>query len=206
MKIPLTILSFSFPIFFSGCVTKPLTINEHGSRLADPLQVKLTEIQFLNYCGYRNIPGTQTRNFNTIPGIIAATNDELSIVRGSLNSAGKKEVIKIPIDEIDGLAQIANQLHIKHGGQLLVVFIYGTSPFQVSYNREQELVDLLSSLSIPHYKAEFAFNQKSRRYASDFGEPPPDNYKGAFSDSRQYPYTSQDGSVYNTGGNTRSTP
>jgi len=122
-----------------------------------------------------------------------------------LHSAGKKEVIKIPIDEIDGLAQIANQIHIKHGDQLLVVFIYGMHSFEVNYNREQELVDLFSVLAVPRYEAEFAFNQKSRRYSNNFGSPPSNNYEGAFSDSRQYPYTSQDGSVYNTGGNTRST-
>ncbi|MDA0346345.1 MAG: hypothetical protein O3C20_02980 [Verrucomicrobia bacterium] len=51
MKIPLTILSFPLLVFSSGCVTKPLAINEHGPRLADPLQVELTGIQFLNYCG-----------------------------------------------------------------------------------------------------------------------------------------------------------
>jgi hypothetical protein len=206
MKISLTILSFSSLALLSGCVTQPLAINEHGPRLAEPLGVELVDIQFLNYCGYRIIPETQTKDFNTLPGIIAVTNNELSIATGNLSSAGKKAVIKIPIDEIDGLAQIGDQLQIKHGDQLLVVFIYGMYRYQVSSDREYELVHLLSKLAVPRYEAEFAFNQKSRRYSNDFVNPPPNNYEGQFSDRRQYPYTAQDGSVYNTGAGTRSTP
>ena len=207
MKLPLIIVFSSLLICSFGCVTKPLSIGEHGLQLAEPLELELADITFLNYCGYRIIPTTQTESFSPNPGIIAATNTDLSVATGNLRSAGKKEVIKISMDEIDGFAEIGNQLQIKFDDQLLVLFINSMYPFELDYGREKELVDLLNKNAVPRYEAEFAYNKRRRSsHSSEFVDVPQNNYEGAFADSRQYPYTSQDGSVYNTGGNTRSTP
>ena len=120
MKKFFQILSTLMAILFGGCATQQLSVDKHGKKLAPRLGTKESEIQFLSYGDFIARFDNLDRRI-VAKGIIALTESDLRLETRNYRYLFSKELTTIPFHEMEGVSKIASQIHIKHGGEAIVL-------------------------------------------------------------------------------------
>ncbi|MCB1123961.1 MAG: hypothetical protein KJT03_20575 [Verrucomicrobiae bacterium] len=212
MKFPLPLLLTTL-IILTGCANQPLSLDQDGPQLAPTLGTEAADIRFINHCIFTTVDESVSKASLEKKGIIALTDTDLFLVKGNLSSAGPDDVQQIPITSIDGIASLLSHLQIKYQDQILIVRPYKWYGDTVDWNQSWNLFKALTAENVPVFDPSTTYGLNhvvdSRNpgvnrsaYREDF----PDNQRDSIYATRQEPYTSQDGSVYNTGASTRSVP
>ncbi len=152
MKVVLQVLSALLTILLSGCVSQQLNVEKHGKKLASRLGTKDSEIQFLSYGDFIAQFDDLDRRIVADKGIIALTESDLRLETRHFRYLFSKELTTIPFHEMEGVSKIASQIHIKHGGEEIVLEF---NPRSSRYNNPKEsetVFQLLASRGIPVYE------------------------------------------------------
>ena len=151
MKVVFQILATLMAVLFSGCVSQQLSVEKHGKKLAPRLSAKESEIQFLSNGDF--IARFDNLNRRIVAkGVIALTESDLRLETRNYRYLFSKELTTIPFHEMEGVSKIASQIHIKHGGEEIILEFNPRSSRYTTPKESETVFQLLASRGIPVYE------------------------------------------------------
>ena len=152
MKEFFQILSTLMAVLFGGCATQHLSVEKHGKNLASRFSVKESEIQFLSFGDFIAHFDNLDRRIVAKKGIIALTESDLRLETRNFRYLFSKELTTIPFHKMKGVSIMASQIHIRHGGEEIILEFNPKSSRYAAPKESETVFQLLASRGIPVYE------------------------------------------------------
>ena len=163
-------------LLLSACDYQELTLDQDADRMAPKLGVESSRIQFLSYSDFQARIEHKNRKVTAFRGTVALTESDLRLLTRHKKHLFSKDVVSIPIREMNGVCVVNSQVHIKHADEEIILDFEAYSSKDFAASDTFELVQRLARLGVsPYTGAEMAeFKQKRGgrmvRNNSYFGE------------------------------------
>lgn len=134
-------------LFFAGCETTELTVEDDAESLAPALGVQAEEIQYLGR-GNFVVKRLRTMGGRYYPrGIILLTQDEIRVY-----SRYQTLIMSKSYEELAGVSMVENQLHVKDEVEKMVLEL-GRDPLRIDNTSEREKVyGLLTGFKVASFE------------------------------------------------------
>lgn len=134
--------------------------------MAPTLGVESPEIRFLSYSDFQARIAHKNRKVTAFRGVVALTDSELRLLTRHKKHLFSKDVVSIPVREMNGVCVINSQIHIKHAEEEIILDFEANSSKDFAAADTYELVQRLAGLGVPPFSgAEIAeFRERRNRY------------------------------------------
>ena len=154
LKVVYLISLILISILLGGCASGELSIEQHSKQYAPALGVEESDIQFLSYCNYSVFWEPKNERAIGEKGILALTDSKLCLVLRNKKSLISKDLISIPIGEIEGISYLNSQVQLRYRGQLMVLEVmdpFGRRP-RPDQQKHLTIFNTLAATGIPVFE------------------------------------------------------
>jgi hypothetical protein len=148
MKTPLMTICVAGAIVLTGCPKSSLTLDKDGKRLAPALGETVTEIRFINRALFAVVPEGEDTVEDKEAGFVALSSTELIFGKGRPMSSAHEDLLRIPIQDIEGMAQGGPVLQFKYEGKFFMALPYRWFSDTADLDSLNELVNQLTVDSV----------------------------------------------------------
>lgn len=149
MKVSLPLTVAVTALWFTGCPSKTLTLEDGDRLMALALGADLGDVRFINHALIAQVEDGVGRITSSEKGLVALTSTDLILVKGSPNSITEEETLIIPVSHIEGVALEKPFFQFVYQGYRFVILPYRWYTDTVDIPKLNELFDLVVAQSVP---------------------------------------------------------
>lgn len=135
-------------VAFSGCVRQHLALAD-SRQLAPVLGAESDDIQFINFALFWLEEDKEHMWKPKNAGFVALTESHLILGRGAPKEVDQDSLWRIPLSEVDGVAQFGSDLQFLCQGKRVIVYPFSPHPWTNGEGRLEELAVMLKGKFVP---------------------------------------------------------
>ena len=142
--LPLLVIVLS--LFWLGCPKQPLSLDKHGSAIAPALGHHSEEMRYINHVLFARVERESHEIGTTHVGFVTLIGNDLILAEGKARTGQHEVIFRLPIQDLEGLADVSNHLQLRHAGETVVIlpFIWFTDTLDTK--QMDELAQILASV------------------------------------------------------------
>lgn len=151
-SVPLYLLPLAITVL-PGCVRSSLTLEREAEKIAPVIGANAEEFRLVTRVTFAQVPEGVEEVESTQIGFVALSGNEVVVAKGKPGALHKDSMIRVAINDLEGMASVGPYLQLKHQGKLtlLLPFIWFTDTADMG--KLYELESLLDLDGVPAIEA-----------------------------------------------------